>query len=135
MQNAAFGLLLLATMASGQMYSPYYADLTWEPPRTLSIWSNLTVETQTGTFIGMLNDTYPNVRQFLRIPFAQVSTLSTWKSFKHNLLTWYWLLRRLLAISVGCLLRSPIIRQESMTRRDLDRVNHPKLQASVGIIS
>jgi hypothetical protein len=31
------------------------------------------VETRTGTFIGILNDTYPNVRQFLRVPFAQVS--------------------------------------------------------------
>jgi hypothetical protein len=30
------------------------------------------VDTRTGTFIGMLNDTYPNVRQFLRVPFAQV---------------------------------------------------------------
>ena len=76
-QSAAIGTLLLVASASGQMYSPYYANLTWEPPRTLSNWSNLTVETQTGTFIGMLNDTHPNVRQFLRIPFAEVSSLTT----------------------------------------------------------
>ncbi|KAL3479825.1 Alpha/Beta hydrolase protein [Aspergillus californicus] len=60
-----------ALTAAAQDYAPYYANLTWEPARTLSDWSNLTVETQTGTFIGMLNDTYPNVRQFLRIPYAQ----------------------------------------------------------------
>ena len=58
--------------ALGAMYDPYYANLTFEAPRTLSNWSNLTVTTETGTFIGMFNDTYPNVRQFLRIPFAQV---------------------------------------------------------------
>jgi hypothetical protein len=33
---------------------------------------NLTVTTRTGTFIGDLNDTYPNVRQFKYIPYAQV---------------------------------------------------------------
>lgn len=65
-------LLGSAAIASAEVYPPYYANLTWQPPRTLSNWSNLTVETQTGTFIGMLNDTYPNVRQFLRIPYAKV---------------------------------------------------------------
>lgn len=52
---------------------PYFENLKWESPRSLSNWSNLTVKARTGTFIGMLNDTYPNVRQFLRVPFAQVS--------------------------------------------------------------
>ncbi|KAJ6024495.1 hypothetical protein N7540_005292 [Penicillium herquei] len=68
-QASLFGILGLASLALAD--PPYYANLTWEPARTLSDWSNLTVETQTGTFIGMLNDTYPNVRQFLRVPFAQ----------------------------------------------------------------
>lgn len=70
-QAVAFGLLGLAASALGT-YAPYYANLTWEQPRTLSNWSNLTVETRTGTFIGMLNDTYPDVRQFLRVPYAKV---------------------------------------------------------------
>ncbi|CAK38419.1 alpha/beta-hydrolase [Aspergillus phoenicis ATCC 13157] len=69
-QGVAFGLLGLAASALGT-YAPYYANLTWEQPRTLSNWSNLTVETRTGTFIGMLNDTYPDVRQFLRVPYAK----------------------------------------------------------------
>lgn len=59
--------------AADKYLPPYFEDLAWEVPRSLSNWSNLTVETRTGTFIGMLNDTYPNVRQFLRVPFAQVS--------------------------------------------------------------
>jgi hypothetical protein len=67
------GLLALSASALGAMFDPYYANLSWEAPRTLSNWSNLTVATPTGTFIGMLNDTYPNVRQFLRVPYAQVS--------------------------------------------------------------
>ena len=33
---------------------------------------NLTVRTRTGTFIGDLNDTYPDVRQFKWIPYAKV---------------------------------------------------------------
>lgn len=67
------GLLALAApLAMCAQFDPYYANLTWQEPRTLSDWSNLTVKTETGTFIGMLNDTYPNVRQFLRVPFAQV---------------------------------------------------------------
>ncbi|OJJ42440.1 hypothetical protein ASPZODRAFT_105113 [Penicilliopsis zonata CBS 506.65] len=49
----------------------YYANLTFEPARSISTWENLTVETPSGTFVGMLNDSYPDVRQFLRIPFAQ----------------------------------------------------------------
>ncbi|GAT22659.1 para-nitrobenzyl esterase [Aspergillus luchuensis] len=61
----------LTTLALGELYPPYYADLSWQPARSLSNWSNLTVETRTGTFIGMLNDTYPDVRQFLRVPYAQ----------------------------------------------------------------
>ncbi|ETS76618.1 hypothetical protein PFICI_12005 [Pestalotiopsis fici W106-1] len=64
-------LLATATCAFGAMFDPYYANLTWQPPRTLSNWSNLTVTTPTGTFIGTLNDTYPNVRHFLRVPYAQ----------------------------------------------------------------
>lgn len=36
--------------------------------------SNLTVSTRTGTFIGNLNDTYPDVRQFKYIPYAKVRT-------------------------------------------------------------
>ena len=64
-----------AALASSSEFQPYYANLTWEAPRSLSNWSNLTVETRTGTFIGMLNDTYPDVRQFLRVPFAKVSFL------------------------------------------------------------
>jgi hypothetical protein len=75
-QFAAFGLLGLATLVLCDLNPPYYANLTWQAPRTLSNWSNLTVETNTGTFIGFLNDTYPNVRQFLRVPFAQVSNPS-----------------------------------------------------------
>jgi len=34
---------------------------------------NLTVKTRTGTFIGDLNDTYADVRQFKWIPYAKVS--------------------------------------------------------------
>ncbi|CAK7200912.1 hypothetical protein SEUCBS139899_003612 [Sporothrix eucalyptigena] len=63
--------LVSAAPAMGAMFDPYFANLTFEAPRTLSNWSNLTVATETGTFIGMYNDTYPNVRQFLRIPYAQ----------------------------------------------------------------
>jgi len=59
--------------AAAKPLPPYRGDLKWEAPRSLSNWSNLTVQTRTGTFIGILNDTYPNVRQFLRVPFAQVS--------------------------------------------------------------
>lgn len=33
---------------------------------------NLTVKTRTGTFVGDLNDTYPDVRQFKWIPYAKV---------------------------------------------------------------
>ncbi|PYH85809.1 alpha/beta-hydrolase [Aspergillus uvarum CBS 121591] len=71
---AIFGWLGLASLALGELNPPYYADLSWQPARALSNWSNLTVETRTGTFIGMLNDTYPNVRQFLRVPYAQPPT-------------------------------------------------------------
>ena len=34
--------------------------------------ANLTVKTRTGTFVGNLNDTYPDVRQFKNIPYAKV---------------------------------------------------------------
>ncbi|KAJ5278774.1 hypothetical protein N7478_004146 [Penicillium angulare] len=64
-------VLGLAAFAWGDLNPPYYANLTWQPARSISNWANLTVETRTGTFIGSLNDTYPEVRQFLRIPFAQ----------------------------------------------------------------
>jgi hypothetical protein len=36
---------------------------------------NLTVRTRTGTFVGNLNDTYPDVRQFKYIPYAKVRKL------------------------------------------------------------
>ncbi|RDW83643.1 uncharacterized protein DSM5745_03969 [Aspergillus mulundensis] len=64
-------LLLFLATTSLATFAPYYANLTFQPPRTLSNWSNLTVETRTGTFIGALNDTYPDVRQFLRVPYAK----------------------------------------------------------------
>lgn len=32
----------------------------------------LKVETRTGTFLGGLNDTYPDVRQFKWVPYAKV---------------------------------------------------------------
>lgn len=39
-----------------------------------SAWAiDLTVKTRTGTFLGSLNDTYPDVRQFKWIPYAKVS--------------------------------------------------------------
>ncbi|ORY69089.1 carboxylesterase, type B [Pseudomassariella vexata] len=71
MQVSALLPLALAISALGQTFPPYYQNLTQEPARTLSSFTNLTVETRTGTFVGFLNDTYPDVRQFLRIPFAQ----------------------------------------------------------------
>jgi hypothetical protein len=37
--------------------------------------ANLTVSTRTGTFVGDLNDTYPDVRQFKWIPYAKVSLI------------------------------------------------------------
>jgi hypothetical protein len=33
---------------------------------------NLTVYTRTGTFVGNLNDTYEDVRQFKYVPYAKV---------------------------------------------------------------
>lgn len=71
-----FALVLATAPSLAAQFDPYFANLTWEAPRTLSVGSNLTVKTETGTFIGLLNDTYPNVRQFLRIPFAEVSSSS-----------------------------------------------------------
>ncbi|KAL4803121.1 carboxylesterase, type B [Aspergillus unguis] len=68
---ARYTALLFLSTALAQSFAPYYANLTWQPPRTLSNWSNLTVETETGTFVGLFNETYPNVRQFLRVPFAK----------------------------------------------------------------
>lgn len=70
-----FALTLVATPSIAAQFDPYFANLTWEAPRTLSVGSNLTVESETGTFIGLLNDTHPSVRQFLRVPFAEVSYL------------------------------------------------------------
>ncbi|KAJ5734140.1 alpha/beta-hydrolase [Penicillium malachiteum] len=77
-------ILAWATSVLGLSEPGYYANLTWEKPRTLSNWANLTVETPSGTFIGFLNDTYPNVRQFLRVPYAQyVSSTSTmWSEYE-----------------------------------------------------
>jgi hypothetical protein len=71
-QLTGFALLGLSTLVFCELNPPYYADLAWQPARTLFTWTNLTVQTRTGTFVGMLNATYPNVRQFLRVPFAQV---------------------------------------------------------------
>lgn len=68
----SLGLLTLASSALA--VGPYYANLSWEAPRTLSNWANLTVDTPYGTFVGFYNDTYPNVRQFLRVPYAKVCT-------------------------------------------------------------
>lgn len=67
-----WGAVAVTVLATDKSFPPYFGDLNWEAPRYLSNWSSLTVETRTGTFIGLLNDTYPNVRQFLRVPFAQV---------------------------------------------------------------
>jgi hypothetical protein len=65
--------LWLWAIARAKQFDAYLADLSHQQPRSIRHgWDNLTVETNTGTFIGMYNDTYPNVRQFLRIPFAQV---------------------------------------------------------------
>ncbi|KAH7110946.1 Alpha/Beta hydrolase protein [Dactylonectria macrodidyma] len=67
-----FAVLGLSATTLGKQYDAYLTDLGHQKPRALHHgWDNLTVETITGTFIGMYNDTYPNVRQFLRIPFAQ----------------------------------------------------------------
>ncbi|KAJ5453820.1 uncharacterized protein N7458_004776 [Penicillium daleae] len=66
-----WGAVAVTVLAADKSFPPYFGDLKWEEPRYLSNWSSLTVETRTGTFIGMLNNTYPNVRQFLRVPFAQ----------------------------------------------------------------
>ncbi|KAM6518967.1 hypothetical protein FALCPG4_012629 [Fusarium falciforme] len=64
--------LWLWAIAQAKQFDAYLADLSHQQPRSIRHgWDNLTVETNTGTFIGMYNDTYPNVRQFLRIPFAQ----------------------------------------------------------------
>ena len=103
--------------AAAKPLPPYRGDLKWEAPRSLSNWSNLTVQTRTGTFIGILNDTYPNVRQFLRVPFAQVSVsprkeVSAWE------LTFSICASRLLGTSVGCLHRSFLLRAgNTMLRR------------------
>lgn len=76
MKFSTLGILIAATIpitTADKLLPPYFEDLIWEASRSLSNWSNLTVETRTGRFVGMLNDTYPNVRQFLRVPFAKVS--------------------------------------------------------------
>ncbi|KAF2768105.1 carboxylesterase, type B [Teratosphaeria nubilosa] len=67
---------LLAYVPSATVADPIlpamYANLSFLPPRTLHAnWQNLTVHTDQGKFVGIYNDTYPNVRQFLRVPFAQ----------------------------------------------------------------
>ncbi|CAI7595607.1 unnamed protein product [Penicillium glandicola] len=63
--------MLIATASAALSEPPYFANMTWQSPRTLSNALQLNVETKTGTFTGLYNDTYPNVRQFLHIPFAQ----------------------------------------------------------------
>ena len=40
-------------------------------------YDNLTVSTRTGVFVGNLNDTYPNVRQFKNIAYAKVCPLQS----------------------------------------------------------
>lgn len=69
----------VATLAVADFtYTPWYTNESFQPARTLHPdWANLTIETNTGSFIGFYNDTYPDVRQFLRIPFAQVRALQT----------------------------------------------------------
>ena len=47
----ALGLVVPAAL--GAQEDPYYANETFLPPRTLDVGPNLTVTTQTGTFIGM----------------------------------------------------------------------------------
>jgi hypothetical protein len=39
--------------------------------------SNLVVKTRTGTFVGGINDTYPNVRQFKYVQYAKVSLFTS----------------------------------------------------------
>lgn len=52
----------------------FIANLTsaWTNAQNQTDDDNLTVYTRTGTFIGDLNDTYPDVRQFKYIPYAKV---------------------------------------------------------------
>lgn len=100
-----FGVLGLLATTQTKQFDPFLADLTHQGPRTLHHgWANLTVETNTGTFIGMYNDTYPNVRQFLRIPFAQVRQ-AFHLGFQRGLASRYfacsWLIRSSLAAAGG----------------------------------
>lgn len=39
--------------------------------------ADLIVNTRTGSFLGSLNDTYPDVRQFKWVPYAKVRTFKT----------------------------------------------------------
>ncbi|RMJ17653.1 hypothetical protein CDV36_002641 [Fusarium kuroshium] len=56
-----FDLLGLSATAETKQFDAYLANLTHQEARTLHRgWDNLTVEINTGTFIGMYNDTYPN---------------------------------------------------------------------------
>lgn len=132
-QLIGFALLGLYTLALCELNPPYYADLTWQPARTLSNWSNLTVQTRTGTFVGMLNDTYPNVRQFLRVPFAQVRPSVNFSSkpsskFKSSRLIFTSLQ---LVISGGFpLIGWPTPRKESI-RPDTARVGDPTSEYSI----
>jgi hypothetical protein len=46
---------------------------------------NLTVHTRTGTFVGNLNDTYGDVRQFKYVPYAKVRTPPPRQDYSHQM--------------------------------------------------
>lgn len=128
MKIFAIGALIVTTITvatADKLLPPYFEDLKWEPPRSLSNWSNLTVETRTGTFIGMLNDTYPNVRQFLRVPFAQVSGPPRKQIIPTNL-TSLLASSHPLVIFAGCPRRNLHPRAENMMPRSTDPVCYSK---------
>jgi hypothetical protein len=76
MRNLFTGALASAFFASGALST------------STNTSSNLVVKTRTGTFVGGLNDTYPNVRQFKYVPYAKV----TWPPFR-----FFWVYRADLA--------------------------------------
>lgn len=55
--------LTLVGVGYGHKHPGHYGD------------NSLRVETRTGTFLGDLNDTYPDVRQFKYVPYAKVGTI------------------------------------------------------------
>jgi hypothetical protein len=63
--SSPWALLFLA------LASPLTA--AWTDCQDRAAYANLTVTTRTGTFVGSLNDTYPDVRQFKYVPYAKVS--------------------------------------------------------------